>query len=199
MSCLLIIALGLASCSKEKKTDTKKTTKPSKTEFNNKGSHVQKQTLETQSGQASPQSTKQDKEKAEASFAIFEKLHKDTILRRIRLPRYDKDFNPRYLLSADIMKVIDAQTIEAEYIRLELYNEDGSIKARTKMGQAIYKESTSTLEAKEAIYIDGPGFKVSGSGLVYDLKTERGFVLGPASTLFQIEQSDSPTKQTKAQ
>lgn len=176
LSCIVIASIGLASCTEDKKANVKKT---GKNKQSNSKKNSKKRSLDTQ---------EQGDKKAQASFSILEQLHKDTILRRVRLPRYDKDFTPLSLLTAETMKVIDGETIDAEHVSMELYNPDGSIKARTKMRHAIYKENTATLEAKEAIYIDGPNFKISGSGMVYDFENERGFVLGRGSTLFQIKQ-----------
>ena len=140
---------------------------------------------------------KQKKGKTKSSFSLLEQLHKDTVLRRVRLPRYDENFIPESLLTAKTMEVIDGQTIEASDVSMELYNPEGSVKARTKMRQALYREDTSTLEGKQAIYIEGKGFRVSGSGIVYHTLTGRGFVLGPVSTLIQTNERESPNKNLK--
>jgi len=176
LSCVVIASICLASCTEDKKTRSKKTGK-------------NKQSTSIKNSEKSPPDVQeQSNKKTKSSFSILEQLHNDTVLRRVRLPRYDKDFTPLSLLTAETMKVIDGETIDAEHVSMELYNPDGSIKARTKMRHAIYKENTDTLEAKEAIYIDGSNFKISGSGMVYDFENERGFVLGRGSTLFQLKQ-----------
>lgn len=185
MSCISIAVIGLASCAEDKKGDAKKTGE-------NKQSTPKKNLAKSP-----PDSREQGDKKTKSSFSILEQLHKDTILRRVRLPRYDKDFTPLSLLTADTMKVINGETIDAEHVSMELYNPDGSIKARTKMHHATYNENDGILEAKEAIYIDGPAFQTSGSGLFYEMNTGRGFLVGPGSTLFQIKQSGSSTGSIK--
>ena len=149
--------------------------------------------------------------KAKTAFQTLDILPEGSILRRVRLPRYDKDFNPISLFEADKLTVIDQNHIEAEGIRIELYDKNGKVHTRTKMNRAIYNQKDSTLTAKEAVYIRGerddvtdgsPRFVASGTGLIFDWNSgddaendsESGFLLGPVSTLFHIKKSDSSKK-----
>jgi hypothetical protein len=132
-------------------------------------------------------SSKQKDAKKKSKIALLGQLHNDTILRQVRLPRYDENFNPLSLLHAERMEVIAGQTIEARDVSLELYNQDGSVQARTKVRRAIYHENDAILKAEEAIYISGEDFKASGSGMVYDINTGQGFIVGPASSLFYLK------------
>ena len=135
---------------------------------------------------------KPEPEKKKSSIALLGQLHSDTVLRQVRLPRYDENFNPLSLLHADRMEVIKGDTIEARDVSLELYNENGDIQARTKVKRAIYKENDAILKAEEAVYISGKDFKASGAGMVYDINTGQGFIIGPASSLFYLK-SDRDT------
>jgi len=193
---MVITGISSVSCSDDKKTTDNKQSPAGNNSL--EASPNTKDSPDTKKAQATtpvnPNTLGQDGKKTKSSFSILDRIHKDTVLKRIRLPRYDKNFIPLSLLSAEKMEVIGGQQIRADGVSVELYNPDGSIKARTKMRHAHYKEDTATLEAKEAIYIDGEGFKASGSGLVFDLETRRGFVLGPASTIFQIKQPN-PAKE----
>ena len=85
------------------------------------------------------------------------------------------------------MEVIGGETIEARDVSLELYDQDGSVQARTKVRRAIYQENDAILKAEEAIYISGEDFKASGTGMVYDINTGQGFITGPASSLFYLK------------
>ena len=90
---------------------------------------------------------------------------------------------------ADRMQVIKGNTVEARDVPLELYDESGDIKARTKVKRATYKENDAILMAEEAIYISGKGFQASGTSMVYDINTGQGFIIGPASSLFNLKSS----------
>ena len=125
--------------------------------------------------------------KKKSNIALLGQLHNDTILRQVRLPRYDENFNPLSLLNAERMEVIGGETIEALDVSLELYDQDGSVQARTKVRRAIYHENDAILKAEEAIYISGEDFKASGTGMVYDINTGQGFITGPASSLFYLK------------
>ncbi|MGB1936211.1 MAG: hypothetical protein ACPHVK_01810 [Akkermansiaceae bacterium] len=127
----------------------------------------------------------QDREK-KSSLALLGQLHKDTVLRQVRLPRYDENFNPLSLLTAKTMNVIDGNRIEASDVSLELYDKDGVVKARTKVNRAIYTEHDTILRAEEAIYMSGDKFKVSGSGMIYEINTGQAFITGPGSSSFQL-------------
>ncbi len=150
-----------------------------------------------------------EKGKEKTTFQALDILPEGSILRSVRFPRYDKDFNPLSLFSADTLTVLDGHRIQAEGITMEMYGKDGNVEKPTiiKMNRAIYTQKHGTqeysiLKASEAVLIKGPtkegrsepSFIASGTGLILDLDSGRGFLLGPASTLFQIEQSDSSKK-----
>lgn len=59
------------------------------------------------------------------------------------------------------------------------------------MRHAIYNQKDSTLRAREAVFIQGKNYLASGTGLIFDWKTERGFLLGSASTLFHTNKPDT--------
>ena len=132
------------------------------------------------------QKDQQDSNK-KSNIVLLNQLHKDTVLREVRLPRYDENFNPLSQLNAERMQVIDGNTIEAHDVSMDLYDRDGSVKANTKVRQAIYTEENAILRAQEAIYIRGVNFKISGTGMVYEINTGQGFITGPASSLFLID------------
>lgn len=138
---------------------------------------------------ADPALIQEQKDSAKKSgLALLERLHKDTVLRQVRLPRYDENFNPLSLLTAKTMNVIDGNRIEASDVSLEFYDKDGGVKARTKVSRAIYTEQDAILRAEEAIYISGDQFKISGSGMVYEMNTGQAFITGPGSSSFQLPQ-----------
>ena len=133
----------------------------------------------------------QPKEKT-SSLAMLGQMHSDTVLRQVRLPRYDENFKPLSLLHAERMEIIEGDTVEASDVSLELYDENGDIKARTKVKRATYKDKDALLKAEEAIYISGKGFQASGVGMVYDINTGQGYIIGPASSLFTLKSGRKP-------
>lgn len=164
----------LPSCSEEHTVDNSKGPKKNKPSKTSKTS-----------GKPKVPKGYKDKEK-KSSIVLLNQLHKDTVLRQVRLPRYDENFNPLSLLNAEKMEVIDGDTIEAHDVSMDLYDRNGSVKANTKVRRAIYTEENAILKAEEAILIRGKDFKISGTGMVYEINTGQGFITGPASSLYQI-------------
>ncbi len=137
--------------------------------------------------------SKQKKEKS--SLSLLGQMHSDTVLRQVRIPRYDENFKPLSLLHADRMEVINGNTVDARDVTLELYADNGEIQASTKVKRATYKENDAILNAEEAIYISGKDFQTSGAGMVYDINTGQGFIIGPAASLFHLKSKPVPESQ----
>lgn len=125
--------------------------------------------------------------KSRGAFPTLNILPEGSILRRVRLPRYDKDFNPISLLSAEQLTVLDSHRIGADGVTIELYEADGSLQARAKMRRATYDQKNSTLHAEEAVYLKGKSYVASGTGLIFHWETNQGFLNGPASTRFHFQ------------
>ncbi|MFK7910657.1 MAG: hypothetical protein AB8F34_08640 [Akkermansiaceae bacterium] len=134
---------------------------------------------------------KDDKDKRKGAFPTLSILPEGSILRRVRLPRYDKNFNPTSLLAAEQLLVLGKNRIEGEGVTIELYEPDGSLQARSKMRRAIYDQEKSTLHAREAIYLKGKTFVASGSGLIFHWESKKGFLDGPTSTRFTYQKKDN--------
>ncbi len=138
-----------------------------------------------------------DQEKPiKGAFPTLDILPEGSILRRVSLPRYDENFVPISLLTAETMTVLDKGRIDGLGVTIHLYAKDGSIDARTKMRHAIYDQKLSTLKVNEAISIQGKSYLANGTGMIYDWKSNRGFLLGPANTTFK---KTPPPKSTTMQ
>lgn len=134
--------------------------------------------------------------KKKGAFPTLSILPEGSILRRVRLPRYDENFNPTSLLAAEQLTVLDKDRIEGEGVTIELYEPDGSLRARSKMRSAVYNQDKSTLLAREAVYLKGKNFVASGAGLIFHWETRQGFLNGPASTRFTYLKKDTAMNTT---
>lgn len=170
--------LVVTACNDDKQSKASQPSQPEETV------HAEPKTKKLKSKAESKDKDSKDKD---SSLALLGQMHSDTVLRQVRLPRYDKNFKPLSLLHADRMEVIKGNTVEARDVSLELYDENGDIQARTKVKRATYKENDAILKAEEAIYISGKDFETSGAGMVYDINTGQGFIIGPASSLFHLK------------
>jgi len=120
-------------------------------------------------------------------------LPKGSILQRVRIPRYDKNYHPTSLLTADKLTVVTRNQIDGENIHIYLYNSKGEIQAQTCMRKASYNQQSSILHATESISLNNKQFKAKGTALFLHIPSKRGFLVGPAFSEFHIKSSQSST------
>lgn len=128
--------------------------------------------------------TPPEKEPSATAFPALDILPEGSILQKVRLPRYDKNYHPVSLLTADILTVVDTHKIDGKNVSIEVYNKNGEVQMRSDMRHAIYNQKDSTLRAMEAITLKGDKFQATGTGLIFHWHTNRGFLLGPATSQF---------------
>ena len=134
-----------------------------------------------------------EESETKSAFPSLDILPEGSILQRVKLPRYDKDFKPTTLLTADKLTVLDQNRIDGENVKIELYDKDGLVLAHTEMRHAIYNQKKSTLHANHAITLKGKSYSASGKGLIFQWLSKRGFLIGPATTEFIINSPDTPS------
>lgn len=121
-----------------------------------------------------------------SAFPSLDILPEGSILKRVRLPRYDKDFKPSSMLKADQLTVVNNHQIDGKNVTIELYEKNGKVQARAEMRHAIYDQKDSTLHANESITVRGESFSAKGKGLIFHWNNKRGFLVGPATTEFLL-------------
>ena len=132
------------------------------------------------------------KEKPKSAFPTLSILPEGSILRHVRLPRYNKDFKPTSLLVAEQLTILDKNRIKGDRVTIELYQvENGSLQARSKMRRAIYNQQESTLHAREEISLQGNNYVATGSGLIFHWESKQGFLDGPVSTQFTYQKKNT--------
>lgn len=107
-----------------------------------------------------------------------------SVLRKVMIPRYDKQRKLTAVLRSETMTIVDPQTIEGEKVSLELYNPDRSQRGRIDLVKAYFDQRKGTLDARQPVEITSENFAAKGSGLVYTYQQARGFLLGPVNTRF---------------
>jgi len=132
-----------------------------------------------------------DDEKSASAFPALDILPEGSILQHVRLPRYDKNYHPISLLTADVLTVLDTHRIDGKNVSIEVYNQRGDVQMHSDMHHAVYNQKDSTLHATEAITIKGDSFQAAGTGLIFRWHTNRGFLLGPATSQFIINPPDT--------
>ena len=127
-----------------------------------------------------------DKKRDNSGFPSLEMLPEGSILEVVKLPRYDKNFQPISLLTADDITVKENSLIDANNVYIEFYNDDESVKLKTRMKHATYHQRKAILKSTGHTVIDGKNFHATGTALTMEEKSQQGFLKGPVTTEFII-------------
>ena len=136
----------------------------------------------------------QDRKKDSSSgFPTLEMLPEGSILQDVKIPRYDKDFIPLSLFTADNITVKKGGLIDTYNAYIALFNEDSTVKIQTQMKRAIFNQETSTLTSTEHIVIKSDQFRATGTGLTFHEPSQQGFLYGPCKTTYIIPNQQNST------
>ncbi|MEZ7957127.1 MAG: hypothetical protein QMB90_07870 [Rubritalea sp.] len=127
--------------------------------------------------------------KTKHRMPALELLPAGSILKKISIPRYNKDYTPSSLLTADQLEVISEEEIQGTHVGISLYDAKGNIKTRSVLNSVNYNQATGLLTSKENLTFSGGTFTASSQGLTLDWKNQRGFLLGKNQTLIYIKES----------
>lgn len=131
-----------------------------------------------------PQKANKPIKKSRSGFPDLKMLPEGSYLKEVKIPRYDKDFNPISLLTAENVKVGDLSVIDAQNVYIELYHEDHSVKLKSRMKQAYFDQRNSTLRSTMSTTLEGSNFIAKGSSLTIHEASGQGFLVGPCFTKF---------------
>jgi lipopolysaccharide export system protein LptA len=127
----------------------------------------------------------------------LEVLPLNSTLSDVTIPRYDENLRRVGYLKAELMEILadgepvdDRQPIMVDctgiQLRMETKEAGGDIKV--DMERARYRMTPGVLTVKEAITARSPKFNLSGTGGVFHLDSQRGFIYGPLSCdIFQFQ------------
>lgn len=127
--------------------------------------------------------------KTKQRMPALELLPAGSILKKISIPRYNKDYTPSSLLTADQLEVISKEEIQGTHVGISLYDAKGNIKTCSVLNSVNYNQATGLLTSKENLTFSGGTFTASSQGLTLDWENQRGFLLGKNQTLIYIKQS----------
>ena len=117
----------------------------------------------------------------------LELLPAGSILKKISIPRYNQDYSPSSLLTADVIEVISDNEIQGSNVTISLYDETGKIKTRTKLNGVNFNQQTGKIISKENLTFSGGTFTTSSQGLILDWETHCGFLLGKNQTIIYLK------------
>ena len=107
-----------------------------------------------------------------------------SVLRKVMIPRYDKQRKLTAVLRSETMTIVDPQTIEGSTVSVDLYNPDRSPSGRIDLVSATFDQHKGVLDARQPVDVASENFAAHGTGLVYLYQQAKGFLLGPVNTRF---------------
>jgi hypothetical protein len=121
---------------------------------------------------------------AERKLPAVSLLPTGSVLRKVMIPRYDRNRKLTAVLRTGVMTIVDPQTVEGAEVSLELYHPDRTPRARMNLVKATFDQRKGTLNAREPVEVVSADFSAHGAGLIYIHEQAKGFLLGPVNTRF---------------
>lgn len=100
----------------------------------------------------------------------------------VMFPRYDEKRRLVGVLKAEAMTLVNDQTVSGRTISIEFFNDDQTPRGRIDLKTATFDQSRGFVEAREPVTVRSDRINANGTGLIHDLETGEGFLLGPAET-----------------
>lgn len=123
-------------------------------------------------------------------------LVEGSILTHIIIPRYGESLNLTSVLRAEKLVLDDAETINAENVRLEFFHPDESPRGRIDLARATLHDQR-LLRSSENVEIRAEDATIRGSSLVYELDASRGFLSGPVEATLPADQFIAMNRSTR--
>ena len=132
-----------------------------------------------------------NKNQNKSKLPTLEILPAGSILKNIRIPRYNPNYTNSSLLTAEQLEVISTDEIRGTNVNIRLYGEDGVEKTQTTLQSVSLNQETGIITSLENLSFSGESFAVSSQGLTIDIEKHRGFLLGRNHTIIYIKESNS--------
>lgn len=121
----------------------------------------------------------------------LEILPAGSILKNIRIPRFNEDYTNHSLLKAEQLEVISANEIKGTNVDICLYGDDGIERTQTTMNSVSINQQTGLITCYENLTFGNETFQASSQGLAIYMEKHCGFLLGRNQTIIYIKESDS--------
>jgi len=120
----------------------------------------------------------------------LEILPAGSILKNIRIPRFNEDYTNHSLLKAEQLEVISANEIKGTNVDICLYGDDGIERTQTTMNSVSINQQTGLITCYENLTFGNETFQASSQGLAIYMEKHCGFLLGRNQTIIYIKESD---------
>lgn len=106
-------------------------------------------------------------------------------LQGVVIPKHNEQYQLENSLMADVVTLVNDEIIAGERVTIDFFGEGGKRSARIKLGEATFNQTAGMLRASEEVTLDAETYRARGTGLHYALRSNRGLLIGPATSLIQ--------------
>lgn len=103
-------------------------------------------------------------------------------LHGVVVPRHNKQRVLVNSLTADIVTLVNDETMSGERVIIDFFDNRGKRDARIKLKQATFHQNMGMLHASENVTMDAETYKARGTGLHYAIRRSQGLLSGPVIT-----------------
>lgn len=129
-------------------------------------------------------------EEKKRRLPALEILPEGSILKDIRIPRYNADYTNASLLTAEKLEVISNDEIQGTNVCISLYDKAGKGKTETTLNAVNFNQRTGLITSRENLTFYADTFSASSQGIALDWEKHCGFLLGKNQTIIYIKESN---------
>jgi lipopolysaccharide export system protein LptA len=131
-----------------------------------------------------PPVDEEDPEEAEETgFLAGTLFPNNSILKDVALPSFGPDLNLTSMLTAEEMKIVTKKKIKGKNLKIEFFHPDESPQGQVTLKTADFNATKKLLTTREPVSFVSPDMDVDGTGLVFDVENNRGFLHGPVKAV----------------
>ena len=127
--------------------------------------------------------------KPNTNLPALELLPTGSILRNLNIPRYNPDYTPASLLTADKITVKNDNEVSGENVSICLYSQVGKKQSQTTLKTVIFNHSTGLITSRENLTFSGDIFTATSQGIALDWQNHCGFLLGKNQTIIYLKKA----------
>lgn len=127
--------------------------------------------------------------KKEHAFSSLELLPLGSILKNVKIPRYNPDFSPHSFIKAEKIEVISEKKISVSQLHLEQFDKNGGSQLEVDLRTADYFKEKGIISSQQALSISNDELKTTAQGIIIHWNSQRAFLFGPGHTIYKKETS----------
>jgi len=145
---------------------------------------------------AADEKTEEENAAAE-QFSTLKLLPKGSVLKRVNMPRFDKNLKPLSMFQAQELTVSDKEILKAKDVTLKAFEPDGGVRFQAELEVAKYDQAKALLSSASPVTLSADTMNTRSNGMYMDWQRQKGFLVGPVHTTFQFDTNKTTMRSLK--